>query len=377
MATITSQAFGLDKKVSQTRSQNSSNDQEFFDLRIGEPKLSEFPYDILRELTDTPNINCYYPSHGDFQLREMILSRYYRGFSIDNIAITHGTMGALDFIMRAHLHSGAEILLPDPGFPPYAKMAGLTGGKVKRYRLHLDDEKNFIDWNHLDELVTEKTKFLLINSPHNPTGKILTSDDFHCFHKFLQKHQHVKFIMDEVYRDLIFSSRGHFDFSAYIDRGFIVGSFSKMFPLQGARIGWVFSSSEEIKNLAPFFNNISGAMSSFGQELAKSILKRELSFSEPYAYALFQTKKILNSYHVDYVAPEGAFFVCIRYYNDEGGKIADELDELGVGVVSGEFFGDQLKNGIRASFAQNPEILKKAFTIIGRHWQQKHERMIQ
>lgn len=369
MATITSQAFGLDKKVSQMR----SSDQEFFDLRIGEPKLSEFPYDTLREISDTPNINCYYPSHGDFQLREMILSRYYRGFSIDNIAITHGTMGALDFIMRAHLHSGAEILLPDPGFPPYAKMAELAGGKVKRYRLHLDDEKNFIDWDHLEQQVTNETRFLLINSPHNPTGKILTSDDFHRFHKFLAKHQHVKFIMDEVYRDLIFSSRGHFDFSVYIDRGFIVGSFSKMFPLQGARIGWIFSNAEDMKKLAPFFNNIAGAMSSFGQELAKSILRREMNFAGPYAYALFQTRKILNSYHVDYVVPEGAFFVCIRY-NCEGGKAADELDELGVGVVSGEFFGEQLKNGIRASFAQSPDVLTKAFTIIGRHWQQQNQR---
>lgn len=366
MAAISSQAFGLDKKVSQRR----SVDQDFHDLRIGEPKLSEFPYDILREISDTPNINGYYPSHGDFQLREMILSRYYRGFSIDNIAITHGTMGALDFIMRAHLHSGGEILLPDPGFPPYGKMAELAGGIVKRYRLHLDDEKNFVDWDHLNELVTDKTRFLLLNSPHNPTGKILTPDDFHRFHKFLDRHPHVKFIMDEVYRDLIFSSRGHFDFSAYIDRGFIVGSFSKMFPLQGARIGWVFTNTEDMKHLSPFFNNIAGAMSSFGQELAKSILRREVNFSAPYAYALFQTKKILNSYHVDYVVPEGAFFVCLRY-GYPGGRAADELDELGVGVVSGEFFGEQLKNGIRASFAQDPDVLKKSFTIIGRHWQQQ------
>lgn len=376
MTTITSQAFGLDKKISLNR----RNDQEYFDLRIGEPKLSDFPYDTLSEISDTPNLNCYYPSHGDFQLREMILSRYYRGLSpdltIDNIAITHGTMGALDFIMRAHLGDESEILIPDPGFPPYIKMAEFAHGKVVRYQLLLDDEKNFIDWNQLDQLITNKTKILLLNSPHNPTGKILTTDDFHRFHKFLEKHKHVSFIMDEVYRDLIFSSRGHHDFSGHLDRGFIVGSFSKMFPLQGARIGWIVSSRESMQKMGAYFNNVAGAMSSFGQELAKAVLRRNVNFADPYAYALFQTKKILNSYHVDYVVPEGAFFVCLRY-NQSGGSIADELDELGVGVVSGEFFGESLKNGIRVSFAQNPEVLKKALTIIGRHWQQKHARVLQ
>lgn len=372
MTTISSQAFGLDKKVSINR----SIDQNFYDLRIGEPKLSPFPYHLLNQLHDRPQVNYYYPSHGDFQLREMILSRYYPGFAIDNIAITHGTMGALDFIMRAYLHEQTEILIPDPGFPPYVKMAELTHAKVVRYPLNLNEDKQFINWEKIDELITPKTKFILINSPHNPTGKILTSEDLQKFQHFLNKHPHVNFIMDEVYRDLIFSGGEHFDFSSYIERGFIVGSFSKMFPLQGARIGWVFTSAESMKKLSVFFNNIAGAMSSFGQELAKSILKSELSFTGPYAQALFQAKKILSSYHVDYVVPEGAFFICVRY-QFEGGAAADELDELGVGVVSGEFFGESLKNCVRASFAQDKVILEKALTVMGRHWRQSHAGIIQ
>jgi aspartate/methionine/tyrosine aminotransferase len=368
MATISSQAFGLDKKISLNR----KPDQEFYDLRIGEPRLSPFPHKLIGHLQDIQNINGYYPSLGDFQLREMILQKYYPGFSPDNIAITHGTMGALDFILRAHLDGESEILIPDPGFPPYVKMAEFAHGKICRYKLNLSDDKNFIDWDSVESLMNEKTKMIIINSPHNPTGKILTNDDFHQFHKFLNRHPHVSFIMDEVYRELIFSSRGHHDFSPYIDRGYIVGSFSKMFPLQGARIGWVFSNAESIKKLHVYFNNAAGAMSSFGQELAKLVLREGTNYSEPYALALFQTKKILNSYHVDYVVPEGAFFVCIRYEQD-GNEIVDELDELGVAVVAGEFFGESMKNYIRASFAQDSEVLKKALMILGRHWQQKNK----
>lgn len=372
MTTISSQAFGLDKKISLNR----KPDQDYFDLRVGEPKLSPFPHKLIGKLQDIQNINGYYPSLGDFQLREMILQKYYRGFSPDNIAITHGTMGALDFILRAHLYNNdeSEILIPDPGFPPYVKLAEFSRGKILRYKLHLSEGKNFIDWASVNSLISEKTKLIIINSPHNPTGKILTQDDYHQFHKFLDMHPHVSFIMDEVYRELIFGSsggRGHLDFTPYIERGYIVGSFSKMFPLQGARIGWIFSSSEAIKKLHGYFNNATGAMSSFGQELAKLVLQEGTQYSDPYALALFQTKKILNSYHVDYIVPEGTFFVCIRYDYD-GSEIADELDELGVAVVAGEFFGDSMKNYIRASFAQDPEILKKAFTIIGRHWQQKN-----
>lgn len=372
MTNLSSQAFGLDRKISNINSSLT----DIYDLRIGEPKISQFPFDVFDELHEHKNINCYYPSHGDFVLREMILNKYYYGFNVDNIAITHGTMGALDFIFRANLNKDTEVLIPDPGFPPYSKLAEFSNGIVKRYALNLSGEADtFINWDHVESLITRKTKLLLINSPHNPSGKILTKSDIFRFVELLNKFPNISFVMDEVYRELIYDNKVHYDFSNFIGRGYVVGSFSKMFPLQGARVGWVLGNDENMRKLTPYFNNATGAMSSFGQEIVKSILKRKMSFQKNYASALLVAKDILDSYGVDYVDPEGAFFLFIKYKIPDF-QVVDELNELGVGVVPGSVFGDRGENYIRASFAQDISILKSAFTIIGEHWRQAHKRSL-
>lgn len=89
MTTTTTQAFGLDKESRSFMPSKVLN----YDLRIGEPKISEFPTDIFEELVHQKNINYYYPSHGDFLLREMILEKYYEKHLIENIAITHELWG--------------------------------------------------------------------------------------------------------------------------------------------------------------------------------------------------------------------------------------------------------------------------------------------
>jgi aspartate/methionine/tyrosine aminotransferase len=373
MTTPTSQAFGLDKKKSKV----ASSLMDVYDLRVGEPKISPFPYDILNKLQDQKNIYCYYPSHGDFALREMILKRYYPRFCLENIGITHGTMGALDFVMRANLQPGDEILIPDPGFPPYAKLAEFSRAKVRHYELNLDTgSKTFINWDHVEALITDRTKMILINSPHNPTGKILTDADLLYFERLIYKYSGISFVMDEVYRELIYSANPHFDFTRYIGRGYIVGSFSKMFPLQGARVGWVLTNAENMQKLAPYFNNATGAMSSFGQEIVKLLLAEDVSYDKFYAQALAQTRSILDKYKVDYVVPEGAFFIFIKYQNS-GNEVVEELEELGVEVVPGAVFGKSGECFIRASFAQEPSILESAFTIIGKHWGQNNQKVIQ
>jgi aspartate/methionine/tyrosine aminotransferase len=182
--------------------------------------------------------------------------------------------------------------------------------------------------------------------------------------------------MDEVYRGLIYGQKTHYDFSSFIDRGYIVGSFSKMYPLQGARIGWVLTSTDNMKKLSPYFNNAAGAMSSFGQEIVKSILKKRLSFKKNYYEAYSIAKEILDSYRVDYIKPDGAFFIFIKYQIPDL-VVVDELQALGVEVVAGSAFGLNGANYIRASFAQQSDILQNAFTIIGKHWKQSHPSSLQ
>jgi aspartate/methionine/tyrosine aminotransferase len=372
MTTLSQQAFGLDKQLSIHHPLIKQ-----YDLSIGEPNLSQFPFDVFASLQNIKKINCYYPAHGDLVLREKIINKYYPGHSVNNIGITHGTIGALDFIFRANLNNETEILIPDPGFPPYVKLAEFSGARIKKYFINLELNSDYcIDWNSLEVSITPRTKFILINSPHNPTGKVLTQSDYVRFQEILEKYEHVSFILDEVYRELIFGNKTHCDFSRFIDRGYVVGSFSKMYPLAGARIGWVLTSSEKMKLLAPYFNNATGSMSSFGQEIVKTILSRELSFQKIYSDAAADALKILDFYHVDYIVPEGAFFVFIKYIAP-GALMAMELSKLGVDVVPGIAFGKSGENFIRVSFAQEKDILKNGFTIIAEHWNKIHARILQ
>lgn len=357
-----SQAFGLDRKLP-----NVNPHIKHFDFRIGEPKLSPFPFDIFGELHQEKNINCYYPSHGDPALREMIVKKFYSDQTLENIAITHGTLGALDTILRATLERESEVLIPNPGFPPYARLSEFNHAKVKRYQLDLDSTEQSVYWEHLESLITEKTKIIIFNTPNNPTGRVFSKKDFSRFQRLLEHFPHVNFIMDEIYRELLYDQHEHFDYTPFIDRGYIVSSFSKMYPLQGARIGWVLTSSEKLQLLAPYFNNATASMSSFGQEIAKAVLKRNLSFHELYIKARKTVTDILDSYHVEYVIPEGAFFVFIKYDMD-GGDVCEQLSQLGISVVPGGVFGSLGDNFIRVSFAQNEGLLKEGLSKLAQHW---------
>lgn len=349
--------------------------KKIYNLTLGEPRLSEFPYELLDELKNIEQINYYYPSLGDLVLRQQIIDKYYPSLNTNNIIITHGAIGALDVIMRSILKDDSEILLPDPGFPPYEKLAELSGAKIVKYNIHLNSHSSLIDWDHVLKNINDKTKIILLNSPHNPSGKIFTLKDRDYLKQILIHYPHLMFVMDEVYRDLIYSELSHHDMSEFIERGYIINSFSKIYPLQGARVGWVIANEENIKKMSHIYNNAYGAISSFGQELAKLLLKKNINYQPRYKDARESACKILDSYEVDYIFPAGAFFICINYMCSDL-DVVSELREEGIHTVAGSAFGVLLTGFIRVSFAQNSEVLNESFHIIGKHWQlKKRERL--
>lgn len=369
-------AFGLKQmRVEQISNLASTKGNKTYNLTLGEPRLSDFPYELFDQLKSIPQINNYYPSLGDVGLRQSIIDKYYGHLNTSNIIITHGAIGALDVILRTVLDPNSEILLPDPGFPPYEKLAQLSGAKIIKYNINLYSNASLIDWEHVLKSITDKTKIILLNSPHNPSGKIFTLKDREFLKQILVHYPNLSFVMDEVYRDLIYSSLSHYDLAEFIERGYIINSFSKIYPLQGARIGWVISNAPNIQKMSLIYNNAYGAISSFGQELAKLLLAKNVDYMPRYFAARESACKILEHYGVDYLFPDGAFFICINYMRSDLEVIA-ELQELGIHAVPGSAFGLLGTGFIRVSFAQNSEVLEEAFHIIGAHWKlKKKERL--
>lgn len=369
-------AFGLKQlKVEQVDILANIQEKKIYNLTLGEPRLSEFPYELLDQLKSVEQINNYYPSLGDQGLRQSILAKYYGHLKPSNIIITHGAIGALDVIFRSTLDSKSEVLLPNPGFPPYEKLAQFTGAKIIKYNINLYSNASLIDWDHILKNVSDQTKIILLNSPHNPSGKLFTLRDRDFLKQLLLHYPNLMFVMDEVYRDLIYSSLSHYDLTEFIDRGYIINSFSKIYPLQGARIGWVIANDENVQKMSVIYNNAYGAISSFGQELAKLLIAKNIDYSPRYYEAREAACKILDHHGVDYLFPNGAFFICVNYMRSDL-DVVSELQELGVHVVPGSAFGTLGTGYIRVSFAQTSDILDEAFHIIGTHWKlKKKERL--
>lgn len=347
--------------------------QKKYNLSLGEPHLSRFPLSLMADLVGVKDIHRYYPSCGSETLRQSLINKYYSGLSIENISITHGAIGALDIILRScanSLDTETEILLPDPGFSPYEKLAEFSKLKIKKYKINLaPDAETLIDWQGVKEQISAQTKIILINSPNNPTGKLFTDIDRSQLSQILDQNPQLHFILDEVYRELIFTGDKHTELTSFLDRGYIVGSFSKMYPLQGARIGWVLTNPQSMKKLMPFFNNAFGAISSFGQELAQLMLDNNLNFSAPYFEARATVEKVLTEFQIPHVAPLGGFF-CFLDFKVDDHLVAEKLLNLGVMVVPGSAFGAQGKNHIRICFAQKKSDLEESLKIISILWHQ-------
>ncbi|MGE3610580.1 MAG: pyridoxal phosphate-dependent aminotransferase [Bacteriovoracaceae bacterium] len=334
------------------------------DLTLGVPKLTPFPIELFDELKSIKDINYYYPSRGSLSLRKSIIDQFYRGHSLDHISITHGAIGALDTILRANREDQAEILLPDPGFTSYSKLANFSGFTPKYYHVHLSDHPlECIDWDDLKTKITPKTKLILLNSPSNPTGKILYPKDVQELVKLMDQFPNLKFIMDEAYREFIYGQEAHLDLSSYIERGYIVGTFSKMFPLSGARVGWVLTSENLMKELTPFFNHAYGAVSSFGQEMANLLLNSKKLNLRPYADAKNLSTQILDQYQIKHLNSRAGLFHFINVKSCDI-QFTEKLEKSGVLVVPGSKFGLQGRNYIRACFAVPDEILKRSYHLI-------------
>lgn len=363
--THTSQAFGL----TTAPQVNTLQMPEMIDLTIGEPRLSALPTEFVQKLTQIQDIQRYYPAQGSVSLRQSLIEKFYPQIQLQQICITHGAIGALDLILRAICNPGDHILLPDPGFPPYEKLAQFSKVNVSRYRLNSCEENLYaINWNSVTAALTPYTRLIILNSPSNPTGQLFTKRDKLKLIEILQKYPQLSFVMDEVYREMIFEGE-HTETSDLIDRGFVVGSFSKMYPLAGARIGWLIGNEKQLQKIYPYLSFAFGSMSSFGQELALQFLQTKANFSERYHQVLNLIIPVLDHWQIKYVKPHGGFFLWIQtpYL---GSELTVQLLQLGLKVVPGESFGPSGAYFIRVCFSQEPEILKQGLDRLGRYLQE-------
>lgn len=220
-----------------------------------------FPSDpALNALVDSAmrdGFNQYAPMPGDFELRmeiskkiETLHDRFYNPET--EITITAGATQAIFTIIAATIGKGDEVIIFTPGYDCYAPTVELFGGKVVPIQLKPPFYKP--DWQEVEDKISTKTKMVIINSPHNPTGSILSQEDMLNLEDLAEKND-LLILSDEVYEHIIFDGNEHQSaskFEALADRTFVTASFGKTFHNTGWKMGYCAAP----KNLMEEFRKV-------------------------------------------------------------------------------------------------------------------------
>lgn len=187
-------------------------------------------------------MNQYAPMSGLPALREQIAAKVQRLYanpvSADEVTITSGATEALFAAIAAVVRAGDEVIMFDPAYDSYEPAVELNGGVA--IRLQLQPPQFQINWSQLKAVLTPKTRLIILNSPHNPTGSVLTADDMQQL-LALVRGTNILLLGDEVYEHIAFDGQAHQSLNRYpelYERSFVVSSFGKTYHATGWKIGY-------------------------------------------------------------------------------------------------------------------------------------------
>lgn len=217
---------------------------EAINLAQGFPNFRSDPALIaLVEKAMADGYNQYAPLAGDFELRmeisnkiEKLQKHFYDPES--EITLTAGATQAIFSVIASVVHKNDEVIIFTPAYDCYAPTISLFGGKVVPYQLLPPLYQ--VNWEEVEKLVTHRTKMILVNTPHNPTGTILSKDDMLQLERLAEEHD-LLVLSDEVYEHMVFDKNQHYSaaqFPKLAERSFITASFGKTFHNTGWKMGY-------------------------------------------------------------------------------------------------------------------------------------------
>jgi len=319
-------------------------------------------------------------------LKDAIINKFKREnnleYQIDQITVGAGGKHVIYNAMMATLNEGDEVIVPAPYWVSYPDMVLLAGGTP--IILECTEKQGFkINPLELEKIITKKTKWIILNSPSNPTGACYSEKDIRAIAKVLDKHPHVNILSDDIYEHVTYEGFKFFTIAqieGLKDRVLTMNGVSKAYSMTGWRIGYAAGPSEIIKAIAKIQSQSTTNPSSISQAAAVEALNGTQDFIKDRA-ASFQERrnfvvKALNEIdRIECLNPDGAFYVfpsCkgLMGKKDTNGNelktdtdfVQSLLENSGVAVVQGSAFG--LEGFFRISYATSMENLKKAMERI-------------
>ena len=299
-----------------------------------------------------------------------------RGFipTEKQITITTGANSAIFYAIKSVADPGDEILMPNPYFPSYLAASEIAGVRTTFY--NLAPEAGFTpDIGSIEKVINERTKAILINSPSNPTGTVLSEEILREIYKVAERHD-IYIISDEVYARMIYNPSKRFFSPGTIDsckkRTIIINGFSKAFAMTGWRIGVSIAPEEVSSKITLLSESLVSCVPGFVQDGARAAIlgpkKTTKEMYEKYRERQINIISQLNSAGLEIKdAPDGAMYVFadIGKYAKNSEKFALHLlKEAGVATVPGIYFGSQGERHLRLSCAGSDDDIED----LGRHF---------
>ena len=326
---------------------------------------------------------------GTPELKKAIVNKFKRennlSFDVENITVGTGGKQVIYNCILATINPGDEVIIPAPYWVSYPDIVLLAGGTPKF--VECDEQSDFkISAEQLEKLITNKTKWFILNSPANPTGMCYSRSELTELVKVLKKHKHVNILTDDIYEHIIYQDVKSANDPKFVnileidnalkDRTIVINGVSKAYAMTGWRIGYAAGPKELIKGIQKIQSQSTTNPSSISQAAAVEALNGDQSFINTRALEFkkrrdFVVHALNNINGLTCVNPQGAFYVfpnCKKTMNKKtsSGKIIKNdtdfatylLEETGVAIVQGSAFG--LEGYFRISYATSMQILEKA-----------------
>ncbi len=303
-----------------------------------------------------------------------IKSLYKKSIDPERIIIMPGGKPTMHYAISFFGESGAEIMYPDPGFPIYESMINFTGAKPVPYNMTENDDFT-INPNKILPLVNEKTRLLILNNPHNPTGSFTEKKIIDKFVDGLKKFPNLVILSDEVYDRLIFDNHEIptlLNYPDIFERLIVLNGWSKTYAMTGWRLGWGVWPKQLIEHVFKFCVNNHSCVNTPAQYGAIAALDGSEEHLENMVKEFVARRKLIvdglrSLKGVKCSMPGGSFFVFpnIKETGMNGEKFAEKcLREAGVAMIPGTAFGKFAINNVRLNFATSRENISKAIEKI-------------
>lgn len=314
----------------------------------------------------------YTHSLGDPELRLEIAGSYLKNYGVtispEQILITSGTSPAILLVLSVLCEPGDEIIVSDPGYACYPNFISFSGARMVTVPVFEEDGFQYRP-EHIQRAITEKTRGILINSPMNPTGNLLSPETLKSISELTPY-----IISDEIYHGLVYGERAR-SILEYTDKAFVLNGFSKLYAMTGLRLGYVIAPPEFVRPMQKIQQNLFICAGSVAQRAGIAALREadadvahmKLVYDQRRRYMVNRLREL--GFRIT-VEPTGAFYVFVdaRHLSPDSYKLAfDILEKVHVGVTPGIDFGTNGEGYLRFSYANSLENIMEGLNRIEKY----------